>query len=127
MATKLTQAMTERAVPVLPGDDLTVAREFYAGKLGFTVLYEATEDGKNGIMGLERGTIELTIDCPMSGHGRKACAALRVTDADAYYEEWRQKVEMKRAPMDEAWGARTFDLSDPFGNTIFVMGPIPKG
>jgi hypothetical protein len=96
-------------VPVLRGDDLTVAREFYAGKLGFTVLSEATEDGKNGIMGLERGTIELTIDCPMSGHGRNACASLRVTDADAYYEEWRQQVEMKRAPMDEAWGARCPD------------------
>lgn len=116
----------ERAVPILPGDDLRVAKEFYVGKLGFTVQFEATEDGKNGIMGVERGTIELTIDCPMSGHGRDACVSPRVTSADAYYQEWREKVEIKRPPADESWGARTFGLTDPFGNTIFVIGPISK-
>ena len=31
---------------------------------------------------------------------------------------------MLRRPKDEAWGARTFDFLDPFGNTIFVMGSI---
>jgi hypothetical protein len=29
-----------------------------------------------------------------------------------------------RAPKDEEWGARTFDLLDPSPNTIFVMGPV---
>lgn len=118
--------MMERAVPILPGDDLSVAREFYVGKLGFTVLWEATEDGRNGIMGIAKGSIELTIDCPMSGHGRDACASLRVNSADAYYDAWRSKVEIKRPPQDEEWGARTFGVTDPFGNTIFVIGPIPE-
>ena len=113
----------ERAVPILPGDDLGVAKDFYV-KLGFSVTFEATEDGKAGIMGLERGSISLTIDCPMSGHGRDACVALQVESADAYYEEWRKRVPIRRPPKNETWGARTFDLSDPFGNTIFVMGPL---
>jgi catechol 2,3-dioxygenase-like lactoylglutathione lyase family enzyme len=116
--------MEERAVPILPGDDLAIAKDFYVGKLGFTVQYEATEDGKNGIMGVKRGTIELTIDCPMSGHGRNACASLIVNSADAYYEEWRDKVAIKRPPMNEEWGARTFGVGDPFGNSIFVIGPV---
>jgi catechol 2,3-dioxygenase-like lactoylglutathione lyase family enzyme len=116
--------MIERAVPILPGDDLAVAKEFYVGKLGFTVQFEATDDGKNGIMGLERGTIELTIDCPMSGHGRDACVSLRVNSADAYYEEWRQKVEINRPPINESWGGRTFGFQDPFGNSVFVIGPV---
>jgi hypothetical protein len=30
---------------------------------------------------------------------------------------------MKRPPTEEEWGARTFDVIDPFGNTIFVIGP----
>jgi uncharacterized glyoxalase superfamily protein PhnB len=60
----------------------------------------------------------------MDGHGRDACVALEVNDADAYYDEWRNKVAMLRAPHNEPWGARTFDLLDPFGNTIFVMGPV---
>ena len=116
--------MIERAIPILPGDDLAAAKEFYVGRLGFTVQFEATEDGRNGIMGLERGTLELTIDCPMSGHGRNACASLRVESADALYQEWRAKVEIGRPPANEPWGARTFGLQDPFGNSLFVIGPL---
>lgn len=119
--------MRERAVPVLPGDDLGVAKEFYVGRLGFTLLWEDTADGRSGIMGLERGGIELTIDCPMSGHGRDACVSLRVEDADAYYAEWRDRVEIGHPPRDEVWGARTFGFRDPAGNTIFVIGPLPEG
>ena len=116
--------MLERAVPILPGDSLAIAKEFYIGKLGFRVQFESTDDGRDGIMGLERGSIELTIDCPMSGHGRNACASLRVNDVDALYDEWRGKVDMKRPPMNEEWGGRTFGLEDPFGNTLFVIGPL---
>jgi uncharacterized glyoxalase superfamily protein PhnB len=75
-------------------------------------------------MGLKRGTIELTIDCPMSGHGRNACASLRVNSADAYYNQWRQKVEIRRPPMNEPWGGRTFGFQDPFGNSLFIIGPV---
>jgi len=65
----------------------------------------------------------LTLDCPMSGHGREACVSLMVDDADAYYDEWHTRVEIPRPPKNEYWGARTFGVTDPFGNTIFVMGP----
>ena len=116
----------ERATPILPADDLGVARAFYVDRLGFSVRFEVSEDGRNGILGLERGTIFLTLDSPMSGHGREACVSLEVQDADRYYDEWRQQVAVKRPPKDEEWGARTFDLIDPFGNTIFVMGPPKK-
>jgi uncharacterized glyoxalase superfamily protein PhnB len=114
----------ERAIPVLPADDLRVAKEFYVNRLGFGVRFEATEDGTRGLLGVDRGTISLTLDCPMTGHGREACVSLQVDDADAYYDEWRDRVEIRRAPQNESWGARTFDVIDPFGNTIFVMGPV---
>jgi predicted ester cyclase len=112
----------EQAIPVLPADDLGVARAFYVEKLGFEVLYEASEDGRQGLLGLARGPIRITLDCPMEGHGRNACVSLEVDDVDAYYAEWSPRVDVLRAPRDEPWGARTFDLSDPFGNTLFVMG-----
>ena len=115
----------ERAVPVLPADDLAVAKHFYIEGLGFRVVFEATEDGKSGLMGVERGGIRITIDSPMSGHGRDACVSLEVDSADAYYDEWRSRVEIKRPPQNEVWGARTFSVTDPSGNTIFVIGPIP--
>ena len=114
----------ERAVPVLPGDDVKVAKEFYVDGLGFRVTFEVTEDGTNGLLGLERGALYLTIDCPMSGHGRNACAVLEVESADALYEEWKGRIPMQRPPMNQTWGSRTFDVTDPFGNTIFVIGPI---
>src|SRR5688572_12056141 len=110
----LPAALMERAVAILPGDDLEVAKSFYVGKLGFVVAWEHTADGKDGLVGLVRGTIELTIDCPMSGHGRAACVSLRVNNADAYYQEWRPGVDIKRPPRDEPWGARTFSVTDPF-------------
>jgi len=113
----------ERAIPVLPADDIDVAREFYVDRLGFDVLYEVRNEGKTGLLGIERGGIRITLDCPMSGHGRDACVSLEVEDADAYYEAWRDRVEIRRPPRNETWGARTFDVIDPFGNTIFVMGP----
>jgi len=114
----------ERAIPIVPADDLRVAKQFYVDRLGFKVRFEATEDGKSGLLGLERGTICLTVDCPMSGHGRDACVSLQVESTDAYYDEWRERVEIRRPPKNESWGARTFDVIDPFGNTIFVMGPL---
>ena len=114
----------EQAIPILPADDLAVARAFYVDGLGFRVLFEASEDGRSGLLGLERGTIRLTLDSPMDGHGRNACVSLEVEDADAYYREWSAKVDVLRPPRDEEWNARTFDLLDPFGNTIFVMGPV---
>ena len=116
----------ERAVPVLPADDIAVAKTFYTA-LGFTVTFEEIQDdGKSGIMGVERGTIALTIDAPMSGHGRDACVSLIVDDADKYYEEWSSKVTIPNPPRDEYWKARTFGFIDPSGNTIFVIGPPKK-
>ncbi len=116
----------ERAVPVLPVDDLRQAKEFYVDQLGFAVSWQATDDGKTGLLGVERGGINITLDCPMSGHGRDACVSLVVESADAYYDEWKGRgVPMKRPPTNETWGARTFGVTDPFGNTIFVIGPLP--
>jgi catechol 2,3-dioxygenase-like lactoylglutathione lyase family enzyme len=114
----------ERAIPILPVDDLVIAREFYVDRLGFSVRFEASDDGRTGMLGVERGGIALTLDCPMAGHGREACVALEVQNADAYFREWSTRVQVLRAPRNEPWGARTFDLLDPFGNTLFVMGPI---
>src|SRR5271157_1486822 len=114
----------ERAIPILPAEDLSTAKAFYVNGLGFRVTFEASKDGRSGLLGIERGTIQMTLDSPMKGHGRNACVALQVDDADAYYREWSAKVDVLRAPKDEEWGARTFDLLDPSGNTIFVMGPV---
>lgn len=113
----------ERAVPILPVDDLDEARRFYVDALGFSVRFAWSAGGESGLLGVERGGIALTLDCPMDGHGRNACVAIEVDDADRYHTEWSGRVDVRRPPRDEHWGARTFDLQDPFGNTLFVIGP----
>ena len=113
----------ERATPILPVADLRIAKAFYIDQLGFSVRFETSESPTRGLLGVERGTICLTLDCPMDGHGKEACVALEVENADAYYDAWRQNVAVARPPKDEAWGARTFEVVDPFGNTLFVIGP----
>jgi catechol 2,3-dioxygenase-like lactoylglutathione lyase family enzyme len=113
----------DKAIPMLPAEDLATAKTFYVDGLGFHVIFEVSEDGHSGLLGIARGGIEITLDSPMSGHGRNACVTLKVDNADDYYREWNSKVETLRAPKDEDWGARTFDLLDPSGNTIFVMAP----
>lgn len=60
----------ERAIPILPTNDLAEAKAFYVDGLGFRVTFEASADGRIGLLGLQRGTIELTLDCPMEGHGQ---------------------------------------------------------
>ncbi len=47
----------KRAVPVLPADDLRVAKAFYLDRLGFTIRFEATADGKDGLPGVARGDV----------------------------------------------------------------------
>ena len=113
----------ERAVPILPADDLAAARAFYVDTLGFTVTFDTSSGGGTGLVGLKRGGLELTIDSPMQGHGRRACVSLRIADADALYGEWSARTTVLRRPRNEPWGVRTFDLLDPSGNTLFVMGP----
>ena len=57
----------EQAIPILPADDLAVAKTFYVDGLGFRVAFEASADGRTGLLGLERGTIRLTL---RKGRGR---------------------------------------------------------
>jgi uncharacterized glyoxalase superfamily protein PhnB len=120
--------MTELAVPILPVLDLDIAKRFYVDQLGFSLNWEWRADsGAEGMVGVQRGGMKITLDCPMSGHGRDACVSLEVESADAYYEEWKARgVAIERAPHNEEWNARTFGVSDPFGNTIFVIGPVAK-
>jgi catechol 2,3-dioxygenase-like lactoylglutathione lyase family enzyme len=93
------------AAPILPAGDLTVAKAFYVDGLGFRVTFEVSENGRSGLLGLERGAIQLTLDSPMKGYGRDACVALHVDDPNTYYREWSPKVrsfERREARSEES-------------------------
>ena len=111
------------AVANLPSCDLSVAKRFYVDTLGFAVIFESTEDGHTGLIGLERGGMRINIDSPMDGHGRRACVSLEVDDVDVLYQEWSSRLTALQPPQDQPWGARTFGFQDPDDNTVFVLGP----
>jgi catechol 2,3-dioxygenase-like lactoylglutathione lyase family enzyme len=118
--------MVERAVPIIPGSDIRAMKEFYVDKLGFELAWEdlSEDNDVDGLMGIKRGDIVITIDCPMMGHGRNACVSLEVEDADRYYNAWKGNVQIETPPANQWWGGRTFTVHDPAGNTIFVIGPV---
>jgi hypothetical protein len=41
----------ERAIPILPAEDLATAKAFYVNGLGFRVTFEASEDRRSGLAG----------------------------------------------------------------------------
>jgi uncharacterized glyoxalase superfamily protein PhnB len=117
----------QRAIPILPITDPGQAKQFYVEALGFRIVFEAQyphpPDGGT-ILGVEREGLRIHLDCPMPGHGRDACVYLEVEDADALYDEWRPGVDIAEPPRDQPWGQRTFTMMDPFGNSLFVVGPL---
>ncbi|MCG9895011.1 MAG: VOC family protein [Fimbriimonadaceae bacterium] len=113
-----------RAVANLPSLDLVVARRFYCDLLGFQVIFDTSEGGREGLVGLERDGMRINIDAPMDGHGRQACVSLEVDDVAALHAEWAAHLPGLEPPADQPWGARTFGFQDPDDNTVFVLGPI---
>lgn len=109
------------AVPNLPSADLSVARQFFVNKLGFGVVFDNSDNGRSGLLGLERQGMRINVDSPMEGHGRNVCVSFEVDDVDALYKEWSRVLDNVRPPSDQPWGARTFEFQDPDGNTIFVL------
>lgn len=109
------------AVPNLPASSLIDTRSFYVDGLGFKVLFDTSGGGEFGLLGLERDGMRINIDAPMDGHGRQACASFEVEDVDGLYREWSDNVKIDHPPVSEAWGARTFGLTDPAENTLFVL------
>ncbi len=114
------------AIPNLPSSNLSIAKAFYVGRLGFQVFFEETDNGITGIVGLERDGMRINIDAPMSGHGRQVCVSLEVEDIDRLYTEWSAALGLTEQPAIQPWGARTFGFQDPDDNTIFVLEPAGR-
>jgi catechol 2,3-dioxygenase-like lactoylglutathione lyase family enzyme len=46
----------ERAMPILPVEDLATAKAFYVDELGFRVRFENSDECRSGLLDLARGT-----------------------------------------------------------------------
>ena len=115
--------MEGKAIPTLPARDLDETVAFYQ-RLGFALARRYPE---HGYAVVSRGAIELHFfahDHVDAGHSHTGCY-LRVDDARALYDEWRQSgVEGVTGLEDKPWRMREFALVDPSGNLLRVGQPL---
>ncbi len=112
-----------KVVPILPTHDVDETIDFYE-RLGFEV--RGRFGGRRVYVVLRRDDAELHFFYLSSADPRtntNGCY-LRIEDADALYEEWREVLGRLAPPKDRAWGLREFTLVDPSGNLIRVGSPI---
>ncbi len=110
-----------QTVPILRIFDHAKALEFYEGFLGFTVEWEHHfEPGMPVDMQVHRGSLTLHL----SEHHGDACPGstgfVRMTGVDDFHREILAKnYGCNRPGIEDAfYGARTFQVHDPFGNRI---------
>jgi catechol 2,3-dioxygenase-like lactoylglutathione lyase family enzyme len=107
-----------RANPNLAADDLTAARDFYAGFLGFDVAMDEPEFLM--FASPENPTAQITV-----GRARgvpEAQVSVEVDDVDGLHAEAvRRGLDVVYPLTDEPWGVRRFFVRDPAGFVINVV------
>ncbi|GMG81260.1 hypothetical protein LNKW23_04730 [Paralimibaculum aggregatum] len=109
----------QSSIPVLRVAEYPRAREFYTGRLGFTVTEEGGEPPRFGIFW--RGRAQLFLD---GWHGAPApsegwAAYLHVADARALAAELAAAgVAILSGPLDTEYGLREVEIADSEGNRL---------
>ena len=118
---------TFRAIPLFRIFDVTKAREFYVGFLGFRVDWEHRfEDTAPLYMQVSRDGLVLHL----SEHHGDACpgstVTVQTTGLEAYHREITAKGYRFMRPGIEIapWNARVMEVTDPFGNRLRFNEPV---
>lgn len=119
----------QSAYPVVVTDKLAECRDFYVGRLGFRVVFEATWFVYLESAGDHSYAIAfMTPDHPSRPPGPEAFdgkglfLTLQVADAAAEFERLTQAGVAIAYPLaDEPWGQRRFGLFDPAGLWVDVV------
>ena len=119
-----------RTIPIFRIFDVTKAREFYVGFLGFTVDWEHRFDERAPLyMQISRDGLLLHL----SEHHGDACPGstivVELDDLDGYHREITAKGYGYMRPGIERmpWNARIMEVIDPFGNRIRFGEARPGG
>jgi catechol 2,3-dioxygenase-like lactoylglutathione lyase family enzyme len=121
------------AEPCLFVRDFARARDFYVGKLGFTLAFAYGEPPFYGLVsrGMARLTLRL-VRTPVFRDGVREsedllAASLTLGSAaeiETLHDGWLMAGAPIHQPLrTEPWGARTFIIRDPDGNLVLVASP----
>src|SRR4051812_47155853 len=114
---------THQVIPVFRMFDVEKAKEFYLGYLGFTIDWEHRfEDNTPLYMQISRGSFVLHLSEHYGDGSPGSVVFVKVVGLDEYHKELSAKNYKYLRPgiNQEPWGARSINLTDPFGNRIRI-------
>ena len=114
-------------IPVLPARDVSEAVRFYAGRLGFEVVFQDSPD-RPLYAGIRRDAVELHLQFQFqadfeAGTTGQAMLRLVVDDPDALFREYGDKgvFHDETQLRDTPWGTREFAFWDLNHNGLTFM------
>jgi catechol 2,3-dioxygenase-like lactoylglutathione lyase family enzyme len=119
--------MMQASTTVLTVSDLQASLAYYRDKLGFDIAFQFGTP--SFYAGLFSGKVRLHLiaadHAPRPpGHG---AVAIDVDDVDALHTELVTRgAKILKAPANQAYGLRDFDVADLDGNMLFFAMEIPK-
>jgi uncharacterized glyoxalase superfamily protein PhnB len=110
----------EKALPMLPLNDVAGGIKYYCDVLGFKINYQQED---LGVMYRDDVTILLVARTDrFQGIGG---TEFYIEDADALYAEFRAKgANLQGEPVSHPWGLRDFRVFDPEGNLLVFAQPF---
>ena len=111
--------MFKQTHPIIGTRDIQRAIEFYTRQLGFDLAFRDSVDSPNYV-GFRRDAVELHMQFQYEHEMSTIRLRLMVEDADALFDEYRQRgVECSASGIrDTPWGTREFALYDPDRNAL---------
>lgn len=115
---------------MLHSTDYKRSREFYAEKLGFTLLSSegAVPETEPQYMAFEREGVEIHVSSFPGDGVAGAATMLVVSDVDVLYEEFAATgIEIDVPPVDQTWGTREMYVRDPDRNCLRFVSGLASG
>jgi uncharacterized glyoxalase superfamily protein PhnB len=110
----------QKALPMLPLDDVAAGVTHYRDVLGFKINYQQEDLGV-----MDRDDVTLLLVQRTERHRGTGAAEFYIENADSLYAELKSKgANVQGEPVSHPWGLRDFRVLDPEGNELIFAQPF---
>jgi catechol 2,3-dioxygenase-like lactoylglutathione lyase family enzyme len=120
--------MLEQVQPVLGSRDVRASIDFYAGRLGFELVFHAPEHPAYAVLRRDRVELHLQWSNPAEwSPGDRPMYRFLVSDIGALFDEFERAgvFHAGTALRTTPWGTREFAFYDPGRNGLTFYAPAP--